>query len=234
MIHIAIVDDEPEQAAVLRGMLERYSCTTGVRLAFSVFSDGAEFISSTEHFDIAFLDIQMNHMDGMSAARSIRRTNEDMVIIFVTNLAEYAIEGYAVSAMTFLLKPLSCDVLYAAAERAVSIVNRRRDKMLIVKAIQGTMRIDPAQLYYIEIENRRLALHTANGVFFCTETMQNMEEQLDQERFFRCHVAYLVNLDYVVRIDKAGAIVAGERVLVSKYRKREFLNALTRYVGGKI
>jgi len=234
MIRIAIVEDEPEQADVLRGMIERFSFDSGVSLDVSVFPDGRDFVLSRERFDIAFLDIEMEHLDGMSAARRIRETNSEMVLIFVTNLAEYAIEGYSVSALTFILKPLRYEVLRMAAERALAIVNKYPEKALTVKTDQGTVTIKPAQLHYVEIDNRRLALHTQNGVFYCTDTMQRMEEQLDPDRFFRCHVAYLVNLDHVARIDKSGAVVAGDRVLVSKYRKKEFMNALTRYVGGKI
>lgn len=234
MIRVAIVEDEPEQADVLRGMIERFSRESGTQLDVSVFSDGKDFVQSGERFDISFLDIQMEHMDGMSAAQKIRETNSEMVIIFVTNLAEYAIEGYSVSAMTFLLKPLRYEVLRMAAERALALVSKNPEKALTVKTDKGTIKIKPAQLYYVEIDNRRLALHTANGTYYCTETMQKMEEQLDPERFFRCHVAFLVNLDHVAGIDKSGAVVAGDRVLVSKYRKKKFLNALTRYVGGKI
>lgn len=234
MVRIAIVEDEPEQAAILRGMIERFSRESGSEFDVSVFPDGKDFVFSGGHFDIAFLDIQMECMDGMSAARKIRETNNEMIIIFVTNLSEYAIEGYSVSALTFILKPLRYEVLRMAAERALVIVNKHPEKALTVKTDKGTVKIKPAQLYYVEIENRRLALRTANGVFYCTETMQRMEDQLDPERFFRCHVAFLVNLDHVARIDKSGAIVAGDHVLVSKYRKKEFMNALTRYVGGKI
>ncbi|NCB51464.1 MAG: response regulator transcription factor [Clostridia bacterium] len=234
MIRIAIVEDEPEQADVLRGMIERFSRESGTQLDVSVFPDGEDFIQSGERFHISFLDIQMERLDGMNTARKVRETNSEMVIIFVTNLAEYAIEGYSVSAMTFLLKPLRYEILRMTAERALAIVNKHPEKSLTVKTDKGTVKIRPAQIYYVEIDNRRLALHTANGIFYCTETMQKMEELLDPERFFRCHVAFLVNLDHVARIDKSGAVVAGDHVLVSKYRKREFMNALTRYVGGKI
>jgi DNA-binding LytR/AlgR family response regulator len=234
MIRIAIVEDEPEQVNVLSRMIGRFSLESGTPMEVSVFPDGKDFVGSKESFDIAFLDIEMQRMDGMSAARRIRETNSEMIIIFVTNLAEYAIEGYSVSALTFILKPLRYGVFRMALGRALATVNKHPEKALTVKTDQGTVKIRPAQLYYVEIDNRRLALHTASGVFYCTETMQKMEEQLNPERFFRCHVAFLVNLDHVARIDKSGAVVAGDRVLVSKYRKKEFMNALTRYVGGRI
>ena len=86
----------------------------------------------------------------------------------------------------------------------------------------------------MEIVNRRLVIHPQDREFFCTEPMQNLEEKLDSLMFFRCHVAYLVTLEYVRQVMKNSAVVGEKEVLVSKYRKKEFLNALTNYMGDEI
>lgn len=234
MIRIAVVEDEAAQAETLRDMLLRYGEETGTRLSVSMFSDGEDFVSKYDVYDIAFLDIQLQHMDGIRAAEAIRRKDEQILLIFVTNLAHYAIQGYAVNAMTFLLKPISYAVLAEKMEQALRRLEHGRSQFVTVRTLEGFMKFAVSDIQYVEILSRRLTLHTVQGEFHTTESMVNMEAKLTGAGFFRCHVAYLVNLEYVSRIDHDFAIVAERRVLVSKYRKKEFLQALTNYVGGII
>ena len=107
MARIAIVEDDPQEAAKLRGYAERYAAESGKPLEITLFSDGEDIVTDYRpEYDIIFLDIQMKRLDGMSAAERIRLLDADVVLIFVTNMAQYAIRGYAVDALDFLLKPV--------------------------------------------------------------------------------------------------------------------------------
>ena len=235
MIKVAVVEDEREQAERIRGFLEQFARENDKKLQIRLFCDGDEFIREMNcGFDIALMDIQMKRINGMQAAEAVRQCDEEMIIIFITNLVQYAVQGYSVNAMNFLLKPVSYFTFSDKFMQAVKRLEKRKGRLLEVKTDKGFTRLHPEEIHYVEIVNRRLVIHTQDREFFCTEPMQNLEEKLDSHMFFRCHVAYLVNLEYVRQVMKNSAVVGEKEVLVSKYRKKEFLNALTNYMGDEI
>ena len=108
MIRVAIVEDEKEQAERIRRFLDRFAAEKERTIQTHLYSDGDEFVRDLNRgFDIALLDIQMKRMNGMQAAEEIRRCDEEMILIFITNLVQYAVHVYSVNAMNFLLKPVS-------------------------------------------------------------------------------------------------------------------------------
>ena len=236
MIRVAIVEDEKEQAERIRGFVERFAAEKEKKIQVHLYADGDEFVRELNRgFDIALLDIQMKRMSGMQAAGEIRRCDEEMILIFITNLVQYAVQGYSVNAMNFLLKPVSYFTFCDKFMQAVKRLEKRRGALLEIKTDKGfTLRLRPEEIHYVEIVNRRLVIRTDDKDYYCTESMQNLEEKLDPRMFFRCHVAYLVNLEHVRQVMKSSAMVEEREVLVSKYRKKEFLNALTNYMGGEI
>ncbi|MCI8565298.1 MAG: response regulator transcription factor [Lachnospiraceae bacterium] len=235
MIRVAIVEDEKEQAERIRRFLDRFAAEKERTIQTHLYSDGDEFVRDLNRgFDIALLDIQMKRMNGMQAAEEIRRCDEEMILIFITNLVQYAVQGYSVNAMNFLLKPVSYFTFCDKFMQAVKRLEKRQGALLEIKTDKGFTRLRPEEIHYVEIVNRRLVIRTADKDFYCTEPMQNLEEKLGPHMFFRCHVAYLVNLEHVRQVMKNSAMVEQREVLVSKYRKKEFLNALTNYMGGEI
>lgn len=235
MIKVAIVEDEKEQAQRLRGFVEQFAREKDKKIQIRMYSDGDEFVRDLSGgVDIALLDIQMKRMNGMQAAEEIRKSDEEMIILFITNLVQYAVQGYSVNAMNFLLKPVSYFTFSDKFAQAVKRLEKRKGKLLEIKTDKGFTRLRPEDIYYVEIVNRRLVIHTEDREFYCTEPMQSLEEKLDSRMFFRCHVAYLVNLEYVRQVMKNAAMVGDKEVMVSKYRKKEFLNALTNYMGDEI
>lgn len=235
MIKVAIVEDEIEQAKQMKEFVEQFAGENHKSIQVRMFSDGDEFVRDLSGgFDVALLDIQMKRMNGMKAAEEIRKSDEEMIIIFITNLVQYAVQGYSVNAMNFLLKPVSYFTFSDKFMQAVKRLEKRRGKILELKTDKGFTRLRPEEIYFVEIVNRRLVIHTWNQEFYCTETMQSIEEKLDSHMFFRCHVAYLVNLEYVRQVMKDSALVGDYKVMVSKYHKKDFLNALTSYMGDEI
>ena len=97
MLLVAIADDDPRDAALLKGLTEDYFARNGVAVMTHVFPDGLDFIRSSENHDIVFLDIQMKKLDGLETARFLRKIGKDSILIFVTNMAQFAIKGYEVS-----------------------------------------------------------------------------------------------------------------------------------------
>lgn len=233
MIRVALVEDFQPQIERMTQILKQIQDEEKLSIEISVFRDGETFASYAPHaFDLALLDIQMDKLDGMEAARRVRLQDEEMIIIFITNLAQYAIQGYAVQALDFILKPVNPGQFREKFIKAIRRIEKKQnEKRICVKSGAGSVWLTLSEISFVEIVSRHLEIHTPAQVLCCNDSLQNFEKQLD-ERFYRCHVAYLVNMDYVRQVGKSTARIDDDgEVLVSKYRRREFMEALTRHLG---
>ena len=116
MIRIALVEDEAEVRAQLQGYVQRHTRQYGTEFAVTEFADGMELLDDYRPvYDILFLDVEMKHLDGMETARRVRELDKDVIIVFITNMAQYAIGGYAVGALDYVLKPVALFCVFAAA-----------------------------------------------------------------------------------------------------------------------
>jgi DNA-binding LytR/AlgR family response regulator len=235
MIHIAIVDDEIQSQGLLTDYVRRYEKEHGEPFQISTFQDGEEFVEGFEpKFDIILLDIQMDHLDGFSTAKLIRKLDGDVILIFITNLSQYAIRGYEVEALSYLLKPVPYFAFSQELKRSLERLRRRKKQYLTIPGKQGFSRLDVTQIRYIESVKHRVILHAADADYSLVATMKDMETKLQGQEFFRSNSCYLVNLAYVKGIDNIFALVGEDRLQISRPRKKAFLAALTDYLGGTL
>ena len=232
MIRIAIVEDEPEYARQLEQFLQRYAAENNQPIQTVCFSDGDEIaLNYKPDYDIILLDVQMKFMDGMTAAEIIRQSDPEVVIIFITNMAQYAIRGYAVDALDYVLKPVSYFAFTQRLERAVARMKRRERKYLVIPVKGGSQKVDVSLLYYVESQGHTLLYHTAAGVYSSTGTMKEVEARLEGLHFFRGNNGYLINLEHVDGVQDGSALVHGEQLQLSRPRRAAFMEALTNYLG---
>lgn len=232
MIKIAIVEDESMYANQLKDYLEQYEKENGEAFEITMYGDGDEIVHKYKaQFDIILMDVEMKFMDGMSAAEEIRRMDTEVVIIFITNMAQYAIRGYAVDALDYVLKPVSYFAFSQRLSRAIGRMKKREQKIISVNIKGGTVRLDVANIYYIESQGHNLIFHTSSGDYESTGTMKEVEDKLGVMNFFRGNKGYLINLAHVEGVQDGCAMVKGARLILSRSRKKEFMEALTRYWG---
>lgn len=231
MLRIAIADDEPREREQLQEYVENYFSAQGKDIFILSYPDGASLIrEAPKDLDILFLDIQMEEVDGIHAARRIREYDSEVLIIFITNMVQYAIEGYSVNALDFVLKPVDGEAVARELDKAVKRLKSKASPMISVRGVEGVFVMDAGKISYIETYDRRLLIHTAKGeAIRCNDTLQALEERLPGW-FFRCHSAYLVNLRLVEKIAGSDIVVDGDRIPLSKHRKREFMQAMASYV----
>lgn len=232
MIRVAVVEDEAVYAAQLREYLARYAAQSGEALEVCCFSDGDEIVEGYRaQYDIILLDVQMKFMDGMTAAEEIRRRDPEVVIIFITNMAQYAIRGYAVDALDYVLKPVSYFAFSQRLDRAIARMKKRARRYMTIAVKGGALKLDIARIRYVESQGHNLVFHTDEGDHVAAGTMKEAEEKLTGQGFFRCNKGYLVNLEQVDGVRDGCALVRGEALLISRPRKNEFLEALANFVG---
>lgn len=233
MIRLALVEDDEVYRSQLKEYITRYAQSSGERFTVQEFEDGDEIaLGYKAEYDIILMDIEMKFMDGMMAAEEIRKVDTEVIIIFITNSPQYAIKGYAVDALDYVIKPVSYFAFSQRLARAIERLQHRSRHFIQVNTRERTHKLDVKQLYYIESQGHDLFFHTADGEFQGSGSMQDFENRLENYGFFRCNKGYLVNLEYVDTVQGEDVIVHGERVAVSRAKRKAFLDALNNYING--
>ncbi len=232
MIHIAIVEDRPSDQERMKEYLENYF-QDRERPKIRMFNDGEAFLKSyPPDLDLVLMDIEMKGMDGIQTARSMRKLDTRVQLLFVTNLIKFALEGYAVDAADFIVKPVRYPAFCASMDRVMRRMQARGNRFLTVRQGRETVCCSIREITYIESLNKKTILHRrGTKEIKCTDALYALEKKLEQEAFFRCHNAFLVNLDYIRSMTASEVTVDGVSIPVSKYRKKEFMQALVNYRG---
>ena len=170
-------------------------------------------------------------MNGMTTARHIREVDSDVMILFITNMAQYAIHGYEVDAMDYILKPIQYFPFSKRLERALGRLKKQEKRYLIIPVKGGTKKIEIHDIFYVESQRHNITVHTKTEAFTFPATMREMEEKLLEYHFFRCNKGYLVSLNHVDSIVDGCAVVNGAHLLISRGRKNEFMEALAEFMG---
>lgn len=233
MLRVAIVEDDPTCSALLQEFLSRYGDENGEALDVTVFADGLDIVENYRPvYDVILLDIEMPQLDGMTAAQRIRAFDPTVVLIFITNMAQYAIRGYEVDAMDFVLKPVNYFAFSLKLKKAVSAIRVRAKRELMLPLDGGMKRVPAADISYIEVLGHKLNVHVGNVLYTLSGSLREMEELLAGEHFVRCNKCYLVNLRHITDVRQNTLTAGGNELQISRPRKKEFLQALTDYYGG--
>ena len=232
MIRIAVVEDEDKWANIIEECLDKLSKQDKIDIAITRFCDGYDLVENFAcNFDIILMDIEMPLMNGMEAAEKIRNVDSEVTIIFITNMAQYAIRGYKVNALDYILKPISYIPFSETIKKAVRIYDKDKGGFIIISHKIGTEKIMTDNIYYIESQGHRLTFHTSKGTYETTTySMKEIEQILSSYSFKRCNSGCLVNLKYVTGYNGNELKVMDTSVSISRGKKNDFLAALASYM----
>ncbi len=232
MLKVAIVEDDDTAAADLENCLRTYCEKNKTTCTAERFSDGASFIKRySPRYDLIFMDIKMPGMDGMTAAKQLRQVDSVTSLIFVTSMAQYAVKGYEMDALDFIVKPVQYFSFEMKMRRAMQAVRMKKSGEVLL-SVGGVTRVLPsAAIYYVEVMNHDLTYHTEEGPLTVRGKLSAVETQLPQGTFFRCAASYLINLRHVTQVDAEMVQVGGENIRISRGRKKELMAALAGFLG---
>lgn len=231
MIRIALVEDDETYRGEYLEYLRRYELESGQHFHITTFTDGDEITASYRgEFDMILMDIAMRFMDGMTAAEQIRLVDDEVVIIFITNMPQYVMKGYAVDALDYVLKPVNYFAFSQRIDRALSRMSNRRRRYISVPVKGGIKKLDIAHILYVEVRDHDLLYHTATESILSRGTLAEAEERIGSPQFFRCSKCYLVNLEYVDGVQGGDILLAGDCIAVSRAKKKDLLDALNNYI----
>lgn len=233
LIKTAIVEDEKEASDKLLSYLDRYSKEHQTEIVSAVFPDGNTFLKNYKaDYNIVFMDIQMPGKNGMDVSRELRKIDENVVLIFVTDLAQYALIGYEVDAFDYIVKPVVFEHLCQKLDKLIPMFEAKNNEPKIqIKVDDGVIALNVSSIKYIEIMDHRLFYHTDHGVFSAYGSLSEAEKNLPSDLFVRCNHCYLVNLKFVTGIHGYEVTLGNDRLQISHPKKKGFLEAFTEYLG---
>lgn len=206
-MRIAICDDEAAVLDNLKALLDVYNKEYDRQIRYDAFESPLELLTQMEvkgHYDALLLDVLMKEDNGIEVAREIRKTDQDVRIVFLTSAAEYAVQSYAVDAFYYALKPVQKQDFFAVLDKLYDKWQQDKAEFILVKCENGINKIHIRDLEYCEVVNRSLILYLQNGTRLkSTVKIKELEEMLRQFGcFIRPHRSYLINLRYVENLSQ--------------------------------
>lgn len=234
MYKINLLEDDDGAAKTLSDFLHKYAADKGVEISVTRFSNAFDFLETYQFdADIIFFDIEMPGMSGMEAAKKIREKDENAIIVFATNLAQYAVEGYSVSAFDFILKPFSYPEMELKFGRIFNELSHKERQATITINRKGAMTvISIGNILYVEIKNHALVYHLLDGEISSWGSLSSAAEKLVPHHFAFANACYLVNLAHVKGIQGNEVVIGKETLPISKGKRKGFLSELALYYGG--
>ena len=233
MYRFALVDDDPVFLSEISGYLKKYSEEFNVSLSVDTFENGVRFLESgTLTYDIVLLDIAMPEKDGMEVARIIREKDENITIIFITTIAQQAINGYEVGAKDFIIKPVDYDRFSLRLSRILKHVVAG-SKEFAIHTQDGVTKLSLSDIYYVESNQHFSTFHTKKGDLTMRIALKDVEKELSSAQFARCNNSFLVNLKFVTKIKANDVYIDDKYILwMTRGKKDEFMKAFTLFQGG--
>lgn len=228
--NVVIVEDELKEREKMKEYISRFGKETGDVFTVFEYTDGLSFLDDYKfENDIVFMDIKMPYIDGMETARRLRSLDDKVVLVFVTNMAQFAVSGYEVDASGFVVKPFSYVNFSMKLERAVEKVKNNGKRYIMVKGRNSLRKVRYDDIRYVEVMNHSLVWHTRNGVERSTGSLKSLSDEFG-DGFAFCNSCYLVNLKYCEEVVGYTVVVDGEKLQISRPKRASFLKALNLFV----
>lgn len=235
MVRIAIVEDNENERAKIRECLTDYERNSGVVFDLQEFSTGLEFLEAyTPEYDLVFMDIEMPGLNGMETAKELRKIDLSVLLVFITNLAQYAISGYEVDALDFILKPINRYSFAIKLKRALSRVSKKSEDYMSVKTDGETRAVRISSILWIDVNGHYVVYHTTEGDYTEYTTLKEAAAKVSRSAFALVNRSCLVNLRRIEAIARDTVTIGSVKLDISRPQRKAFLAALSDYMGGSL
>lgn len=231
MLSIAVCDDEILECSRIAGKIKSILEEQKTPYEIRQFHSGKELLQAAGQFDILFLDIIMQDLDGMKTAELFRKKAFDGLLVFISSSRDYVFDAYDAEPFWYLVKPVEGQKLKKVLERAVQKLKKQPREFLIVNSERQKKKLFLSDICYFEIKGRMIYAHQTDEIFHFYEQIGLLEQQLQGKGFFRCHKSYLVNLGWVKGYSRQEIVLDhGETIILAKRRYEAFCGEMLEYM----
>lgn len=231
MVRIKILEDDPADRQTLVDCLRKYESEHGETFSITTYANPSEFIDDYHlDCDLIFMDIELPLFNGIETAHQLREMDPVVVLVFITNMEQYAINGYEVDALDFVIKPINYCRFSSMMRRALRNLPVRDEKEVILQTAGTIMRLRASQIYYVEIRDHLLLYHTDQGRIEAWGKLSDVEAELDAYNFARCSSSHLVNLQHITSVSKTEVIVGSTALPISQRKRKAFCERVMSYL----
>lgn len=233
MYKIAIVDDDLEIQQQIIQYIKTFEKEEEEKFNIVTYNDASRLIDDfKQDIDIILMDIEMQEMDGMTGAERIREVDKEVIIIFVTNMSSFAIKGYKVNAMSYIVKPILYIDFIQQLKKAVSKISYRKSAYIVLNINNELIRVDVSKICYMEKREHRVLVKMETEEFYINSTIKKLEQEVKTYHFIRCHSGVLVSLSHVEGVEDSNVRIGDTLLPISRPKKKAFMNALAEFIGG--
>ena len=231
MAKIALVDDDVSVLQTLSVYINKYCGDHNKEKEIKTFTCISEFmLCGVNNFDVVFMDVELPDGNGIDAIKKLRKTNNDAIIVFVTNMAQFAVRGYEVRAMDYVVKPVSYFNFASKLDSVFSALEISRTAYVWITNKDGRIRLNATQIKYVEVFQHTLIYHTESGDYKESGSIALAQKKLEKLPFAPCSRFYLVNLSYVTRVNGFFATIGEYQLAISKRMRGQFLKELNCFI----
>lgn len=235
---IAVLEDDERDIARLRKYLDRYAKERSLSFEVATFRDGFQFLDSYRRgVDLILMDVEMPGLDGLKTARRLREKDSRVPLIFITRMAQYAVNGYEVAALDYIIKPVSYGTLMTKLDHAFSFIERMLEPNQFVLLNLGTdsfRRIAIQDIYYIVKDKNYLLFVTRDGEFRIRGTLKEEEEKYAGSTIVKCASGCMINLRHIEQKVKNVVYVHGMQFVISRQCQQEFTEKCMQFMRGEL
>lgn len=236
MLRIAVVEDNLRDFATIKSHFQKFQEECNNRNEFTIvhFKSALNFLDQYDSaFDMIFMDIKLPDIDGIEAAKRLRRIDEDVLLILVTNMAQFAVNGYEVWAFDYMVKPVSYPTFILKLGRALSSLSKKRGTVLRVSVQGGFVALNTNDIKFIETSGHNLVYHAKDKKYSSRGSIKEVEKLLPSN-FKKCNRCYIVNLNYVTRVYDVFVYLDDVSLQISQHKRAEFIHAVNEWFNNTI
>ena len=233
---IAICEDEDKYAEQLIEYINEWAASKDITAKIFAHITAERFLhewEDSEDYDMIFLDIKMGAMSGMDLAKIIRRTNAHVPIVFATSMKGQVLQGYTVSAMQFLLKPVRKEDVFACLNKTLQLGTTK--KFFLLNDLEKTFKIPHEDILYVEMLSHNATMTTTKQEYTFRKTITAILEELDDDLFVKCHKSYIINIRHIEAVSKTYVIMSNDaEIPLSRNISKEINDKFMKYNVGRV
>ncbi len=235
-LNVAIVENEEDVAKKDAELLERYASENKIHIESSIFNNALKFLEDKGSYDAVLMDIDMPGINGMQAAEEVRKQGKNIDIIFTTNYPQYAIDGYKVEAIDFVIKPISFPNLSFAMEKVLEKKKNALNGSFFLQIGSMARRFDNDEIIYFEMIGHNIVMHEEGlEPFKVRGSLKMIEPILNPDVFVKINSGIIVNLSKVRSIGDGVCLMDdGSSLPISRSHKKEFATRIAKYYGNHL